>query len=539
MSAPTTTTSTTSTTTATTTTTSNNNNNNNNNDSAPPSPILDHKNTFTVTDNRTGKTYTIPISHETVKSVDFRQIKELPSDFGTMIYDPGYYNTAVCKSNICYIDGEKGVLEYRGYAIEDLANNSSFLEVAYLLIYGGLPNNDQLTLWSTKIMNHTFIHENLIQLMKSFRYDAHPMGMLISSMSAMSTFYPEANPALRGADIYKNKALMNKQIFRILGKLPTIAACAYRHRIGRPYNNPINTLSFTENFLYMLDRLSETNYKPHPTLTRALDKLFIIHADHELNCSTATMRQISSTLVDPYTAVAGAAGALYGPLHGGANEAVLRMLEHIGSVENIPSFLEQVKQKKQRLMGFGHRVYKSYDPRAKILKDVTNEVFDLLGRNPLMEIAIELERLALTDKYFVDRQLYPNVDFYSGIIYKTMGFPTDMFPVLFSIPRAAGWLAHWVESVSDPDLRIFRPRQVYLGKRGLKYVPLSQRSATPQDALSSYASGMSSRRQVSDGLQGVKYDETNAIPKTANGSKSSLSQSIEDSFGLNDKLNIK
>eukprot|EP01133_Synstelium_polycarpum_P019214 gene19214-23021_t len=502
--------------------------------SAPSSPPLvgadGKKNTFTIIDNRTGKSVEIPVSHDTVKSIDFRQIRELPADFGTMIYDPGYYNTAVCKSQITYIDGEKGILEYRGYDIEDLASNSSFLEVAYLLIYGALPNCDQLNLWSTKIMNHTFIHENLIQLMKSFRYDAHPMGMLISSMSAMSTFYPEANPALKGADIYRNKALMNKQIFRILGKLPTIASCAYRHRIGRPYNNPINTLSYTENFLYMLDRLSETNYKPHPTLTRALDKLFIIHADHELNCSTATMRQISSTLVDPYSAVAGAASALYGPLHGGANEAVLHMLQAIGDVKNIPTFLEQVKQKKQRLMGFGHRVYKSYDPRAKILKEVSQEVFALLGKNPLMEIANELERVALTDQYFIDRQLYPNVDFYSGIIYKTMGFPTDMFPVLFSIPRAAGWLAHWVESISDPELRIFRPRQIYLGKRGLKYTPMQSRVVQPQSELSSYASGFSSRRQVSDEHKEV-YDETNAIPKTANGSKSSINQSIEASFG--------
>eukprot|EP01132_Coremiostelium_polycephalum_P001993 gene1993-2454_t len=504
--------------------------------------VKEIKNTFTVIDNRTGKSYEIPISNETVKSIDFRAIKENPIDFGTMLYDPGYYNTAVCKSQITYIDGERGILEYRGYDIEDLAQNSSFLEVSYLLIYGSLPTREQYNLWTTKIMNHTFIHENLIQLMKSFRYDAHPMGMLISSMSAMSTFYPDANPALSGFDVYKNKALMNKQIFRILGKLPTIAACAYRHRIGRPYNNPINTLSYTENFLYMLDRLSETNYKPHPTLTRALDKLFIIHADHELNCSTATMRQLSSTLVDPYTAVAGSAGALYGPLHGGANEAVLKMLTVIGSVSNIPNFLEQVKQKKQRLMGFGHRVYKSYDPRAKILKDVVKEIFDLLGVNPLMEIAVELERLALSDQYFIDRQLYPNVDFYSGIIYKTMGFPVDMFPVLFSIPRAAGWLAHWVEALSDPDIRIFRPRQIYLGQRGTKYIPLDDRSPqshqSSSNQLSSYASGLSSRRQVSESddtttttTSNIYNDETAAIPKTANRSKSVLSQSIEKSFG--------
>ncbi|KAM9964550.1 hypothetical protein ACTFIW_004320 [Dictyostelium discoideum] len=499
--------------------------NNNNN------KTTEKKNTLTVIDNRTGKSYEIPINHETVKSIDFRAIKEQSIDFGTMIYDPGYYNTAVCKSQITYIDGDRGILEYRGYPIEQLAEKSSFLEVSYLLIYGDLPSKEQSNLWNTKIMNHTFIHENLISMMKSFRYDAHPMGMLISSLSAMSTFYPEANPALAGVDIYKNKQLMNKQIFRILGKLPTIAACAYRHRIGRPYNDPSNTLSYTENFLYMLDRLSESNYKPHPVLTRALDKLFIIHADHELNCSTATMRQIASTLVDPYTACAGSAGALYGPLHGGANEAVLRMLEAIGTVENIPKFIEQVKQKKQRLMGFGHRVYKSYDPRAKILKSVTMEIFALLGKNPLMQIATELERLALSDSYFIERQLYPNVDFYSGIIYKSMGFPTDMFPVLFSIPRAAGWLAHWVEELADPELRIFRPRQIYLGRRNMNYVPMDARQAQQHNSgekLSSFSSGFDRRRDVSEELFNF---EDGAIPKTATGSKSQLSASIEQSFG--------
>lgn len=463
------------------------------------------RNTFTITDNRTGKSYELPVDeHGSIKATDLRQIKERREDFGTMSYDPGYFNTAVCKSKITYIDGDKGILEYRGYPIEQLAEKSTFLEVSFLLIYGYLPKQGQLDFWTKRIMMHTFIHENLVELMKNFRYDAHPMGMLISTISAMSTFYPEANPALEGSDIYKNQSLMNKQIFRLLGKMPTIAACAYRHRIGRPYNNPTNTLSYTENFLYMLDRLSETDYKPHPVLTRALDKLFIVHADHELNCSTATMRQIGSSLVDPYTAVSGAASALYGPLHGGANEAALKMLEEIGSVENIPAFIASVKRKERKLFGFGHRVYKSYDPRAKILKEVCDEVFGLLGKNPLMEVAMELEKQALSDSYFIDRSLYPNVDFYSGIIYKTMGFPTDMFPVLFSIPRCAGWLAHWVEMIGDPDLRIFRPRQLYIGKRNLQYIDAADRAdtATP---IQSYSTDISARRNASDQM---------AIPKT-------------------------
>jgi len=353
-------------------------------------------------------------------------------------------------------------------------------------------------------MKHTYLHENLIQMLKTFRYDAHPMGIIISSLSALSTFYPFANPALQGANLYdKNENIRNKQIYRILGKLPTIAACAYRHRIGKPYTNPAMHLGYCENFLYMLDRLSETEYKPNPVLARALNKLFIIHADHELNCSTAAMRHLASSKVDPYTAMAGAAGALYGPLHGGACEAVLRMLEQIKTKENIPLFLQQVKSKDKLLMGFGHRIYKSYDPRARIVRKVAEEVFNILGKEPLIEVAAELEKIALSDPYFVERKLYPNVDFYTGIIYKAMGFPTDLFPVLFCIPRAAGWLAHWVESLDDPDTKIYRPRQVYLGEDQRKFVPMDQRAPDPaiskkKRVLDAYVSTMSRRRDVAE-----------------------------------------
>lgn len=420
------------------------------------------------------------------------------------------------------INGNKGKLEYRGYDIEDLVENSSFLEVSYLLIYGELPTMSQLSKWQTKIMNHTFIHEDLLQQMRGFRYDAHPMGMLISSIASLGTFYGDANPALQGTDIYKtNIALRNKQIFRILGKLPTIAACAYRHRIGRPYNMPVNDLSYTENFLYMLDRLNEDHYKPHPVLAKALEKLWIIHAEHGLNCSTATMRQLVSTNVDPYSAIAGSAAALYGPLHGGANEAVLRMLKAIGTKENVPAFLEDVKQKKKRLMGFGHRVYKSYDPRAKILKNIANDVFDLLGSNPLMEVALELEKRALEDDYFRTRKLFPNLDFYSGLIYNAMGFPTDMFPVLFTIPRAAGWLAHWVESIdSDPsESKIFRPKQIYSGPDPREYDWVEDRKSEgtveKDSKLDSYKSTLDKRRQISTTSLSSLEQEVFNIPKTA------------------------
>jgi len=356
---------------------------------------------LTITDSRTGKSFRVAINNDTIPASIFKQA-------GVAVYDPGYLNTAVCRSKVCYIDGDNGILRYRGYPIEQLAEHSTFLEVAYLIIYGELPTPTEYQHWQQKIMTHTYLHENLLQLMKSFRYDAHPMGMLISTMAAMSTFHPEANPALQGPDIYKNPHMRNKQIFRILGKLPTVAACAYRHRIGRPYNYPSSEpLSYTENFLYMLDRLSEPHYKPDPRLARALDVLFIIHADHELNCSTAAMRHLGSSLVDPFTAVSGAAGALFGPLHGGANEAVLRMLESIGSIEKIPAYIEAVKQKKKLLFGFGHRIYKNYDPRAKILKRYLDEVYSITGKNPLLDVAYELERIALSDEYFVSRKLYP------------------------------------------------------------------------------------------------------------------------------------
>jgi citrate synthase len=419
-----------------------------------------------------------------------------------MVFDPAFMNTAVATSKITYVDGEKGELRYRGYRIEDLVANCSFLEVAFLLIYGELPTSKQFQDWENKVMTHTYIHENLISQMKTFRYDAHPMGMLISSVAALSTFYEEANPALKGPMLYKNQNLRNKQIFRILGKLPTIAACAYRHRIGRPYNNPVNHLSYTENFLYMMDRLSETDYRPHPKLAKALDVCFILHADHEMNCSTAAMRHVGSSLVDPYTAVACAAGALYGPLHGGANEGVLHMLEEIGHPSKIPQFLSDVKAKKRKLMGFGHRIYKNYDPRATILKQVAMEVFELCGKTPLYEIAVELENQALKDEYFVSRLLFPNVDFYSGLIYQAMGFPTDMFPVLFSIPRAAGWLAHWIEMLDDPDLKIFRPRQKYIGFSERSFIPIEERVEEPHTPnIPMYYSAYGVRRTVTQKWQ--------------------------------------
>ncbi|KAI9340166.1 citrate synthase [Zopfochytrium polystomum] len=434
---------------------------------SPPAPPPGGVRLLTVTDHRTGKTHYVPVEEDTIHSSFFDQL-------GLAVYDNGYLNTSVCRSSICYIDGEKGILRYRGYPIEELAEKSSFLEVSYLLIYGELPTARQLDTWTTRIMRHTFVHENMIDYLKSFRYDAHPMGMIVSSIAAMSTFHPEASSALHGEQIYEDEAVVNKQIFRLLGKVPTLAAIAYRHRIGRPYVYPSNELDFVGNFLYMMDRLSETSYKPNPTLVRALDIIFILHADHELNCSTSAMRQLGSTGIDPFTCVAGSAAALYGPMHGGANEAALRMLEEIGSVENIPAFIEQVKAKKRKLMGFGHRVYKFYDPRAKLMRQTAEKVFEVMGRSPLIDIAVELERIALSDEYFIKRNLYPNVDFYSGIIYKAMGFPTDFYPVLFAIARTAGWLAHWREQLSERT-PIFRPAQAYDGVSPREYVPIDQR----------------------------------------------------------------
>jgi citrate synthase len=426
------------------------------------------KNTLTVTDNRTGKTYELPIENDTIRAINLREIKVKDDDFGLMAYDPAYLNTASCKSTITYIDGRQGILRYRGYPIEQLAEDSTYLGVAYLLIYGELPNKEQLDYWTNRIMRHTYIHENLTSLMRSFRYDAHPMGILISSLAALSTFHPEARNI-------EDPEIQQKQIWRILGKLPTIAAFAYRVRIGRPFNYPDSTLGYTTNFLYMLDHMNERDYEVNPILARALSILFILHADHEQNCSTSTMRAIGSSGVDPYSAMAGAAAALYGPLHGGANEAVLRMLTQIGSISNIPAYIERVKKGEVRLMGFGHRVYKNYDPRAKIIKKVAYDVFEVTGSNSLIDMALELERIALSDEYFVSRKLYPNVDFYSGIIYQAMGFPVDMFPVLFAIPRASGWLAQWVEMINDPEQRIARPRQIYLGSDKREYVPVNKR----------------------------------------------------------------
>ncbi|KAI9011468.1 citrate synthase-like protein [Gaertneriomyces semiglobifer] len=425
-----------------------------------------------VTDHRTGKTHVVPVEEDTIPSSFFNQL-------GLTVYDNGYLNTAVCRSSISFIDGDKGILRYRGYDIEDLASHSSFLEVSYLLIFGDLPTQEQLDTWETRVMRHTFIHENLIDYLRSFRYTAHPMGMMVSALSAMSTFHPEASTALQGDHIYSSPSMITKQIFRCLGKVPTLAACAYRHRIGRPYNTPSNEFTYTENFLFMLDRLSENNYVPNPKLAHALDVIFILHADHELNCSTAAMRQLTSTSLDPFTCLAGAASALYGPSHGGANEAALKMLEEIGDVSNIPTFIQEVKDKKRRLMGFGHRVYKSYDPRAKILKGIAEEVFEIMGRDKLIDVAVELERIALNDEYFIKRNLYPNVDFYSGIIYKAMGFPTDFFPVLFCIARTAGWIAHWYEQLENP-IPIFRPKQAYDGQEPRPYIPVAERPAVPK-----------------------------------------------------------
>ena len=386
-----------------------------------------------------------------------------------MSYDPAFMNTAACSSYITYIDGDKSILRYRGYPIEQLAEKSNFLEVAYLLIYGELPTAEQFDYWVNRIVRHTFIHENLVKIIESFRYDAHPMGILISSVAAMSTFHPEARNV-------RDPEVREKQIWRILGKLPTIAAFAYRVRIGRPHNYPDISRGYTGNFLYMLDYMNEHDYEVHPTLSKALDLLFLLHADHEQNCSTATMRAVGSSLVDPYSAVAAAAAALYGPLHGGANEAVLRMLEEIGSVSAVPAYIERVKSGELRLMGFGHRIYTSYDPRASIIKKVAYEVFEVTGNNPLINIAMELERIALQDEYFISHRLYPNVDFYSGIILQAMRFPTDMFPVLFAIPRAAGWLAQWIEMLDDSEQKIARPRQIYLGSECRDYVSVDERT---------------------------------------------------------------
>ena len=425
---------------------------------------------LTIVDNRTGKKYDLPIYDGTIRAMDLRQIRNAPDDFGLMTYDPAFLNTANCRSAITYIDGDKGVLLYRGYPIEQLAENSNYLETAYLILFGNLPTEAELQSWTREITLHTMLHENIKKFMEGFRYDAHPMGIFISTVGALSTLNPDAKNIFDG-----NSRIL--QTRRLIAKVPGIAAYAFRHSIGRGYNYPDNDLSFTGNFLNMLFKMTELKYQPNPVLERALDVLFILHADHEQNCSTATMRNIGSSHVDPYCALAGAAAALYGPLHGGANEAVLRMLSEIGSVSKVPEFIKKVKsgEGKERLMGFGHRVYKSYDPRAKVIKRIADLVFTVTGKNPLLEIALELERIALEDEYFVSRKLYPNVDFYSGLIYQAMGFPVEMFPVLFAIPRTAGWVAQWEEMLLDPEQKIARPRQVYVGPPKRDYVPRDQR----------------------------------------------------------------
>jgi citrate synthase len=424
--------------------------------------------TLTITDNRTGKQYELPIENGTIKAMDLRQIKAGADDFGLMTYDPAFMNTASCKSRITFIDGDKGILEYRGYPIDQLAEKGSYLEVAYLLLHGELPTTEQLKSWTRNITYHTFINENIKKVIDGFHYNAHPMGMFEATLGALSTFYPDAK------EIF-DKESRSKQIFRLIAKVPTIAAFAYRHRIGMQYAYPDNDLSYEGNFLNMMFKTTELKYQPDPILERALTVLFILHADHEQNCSTNAMRSIGSAHTDPFSALAGAAAALYGPLHGGANEMVLRMLREIGSASNVPGYIKRVKDGEFRLMGFGHRVYKNYDPRATIIKKVAYEVFEVTGKDPLLDIALELERIALEDDYFVKRRLYPNVDFYSGIIYQAMRFPVDMFPVLFAIPRTSGWLAQWVEMLEDEDQKIARPRQIYLGSRTRDYVPIEQR----------------------------------------------------------------
>ena len=413
---------------------------------------------LTITDDRTGKSYTLPIENGTVRAMDLRQIKTDEDDFGLMTYDPALMNTASTKSAITFIDGDKGILEYRGYPVEQLAERGNFLEVAYLILFGEMPNEEQLAAWTYDITHHTFVHENIKTLMQAFRYDAHPMGMFISTVAALSTFYPDANKV---SDADNRLA----QIKRLIAKVPTIAAYTYRHNRGLRYIYPDNDLSYTGNFLNMMFKMTDAKYTPNPALEHALDVLFILHADHEQNCSTNAMRAIGSSCVDPYSAMAGAAAALYGPLHGGANEEVLKMLSRIDDTRNIPEFIQRVKNGEGKLMGFGHRVYKNYDPRARIIKRVADEVFEVTGRNRLLDIALELERIALEDEYFISRKLYPNVDFYSGIIYQAMGLPATMFPVMFAIPRTVGWLAQWQEMITDPEQKITRPRQIFVGHR--------------------------------------------------------------------------
>jgi citrate synthase len=425
-------------------------------------------NTLTIVDNRTGKTYEIPIQDGAIRAADLRQIKTGADDFGMLSYDPAYLNTAACRSAISYIDGDRGILRYRGYPIEELAERSTFLETAYLLLFGELPKPAELDQWVNDITHHTIIHENIKKFIDGFHHDAHPMGVFVSTVAALSTFYPEAkhigDPTSR-----------RDQIHRLIAKTPTLAAFAHRHTVGMPYAYPDNDLSYAGNFLNMMFKATEVKYKPHPVLERALDVLFILHADHEQNCSTSAMRGVGSAHADPYSSMAAAAAALYGPLHGGANEEVLRMLREIGSKDKVPAYIERVKRGDVKLMGFGHRIYKNYDPRARIIKQVADEVFAVTGKNPLIDLALELERIALQDDYFVSRKLYPNVDFYSGIIYEAMRLPVDMFPVLFAIGRTPGWLAQWQEMLTDKEQKIARPRQLYVGAPVRDYQPIEKR----------------------------------------------------------------
>src|SRR5688500_4140136 len=426
------------------------------------------RDSLTVTDNRTGETFEVEITDGTVKAMDFRQMKVSEDDFGLMTFDPAFTNTASCRSAVCFIDGEAGVLEYRGYPIAELCEKSTYLEVAYLLIYGELPTQEQLDEWIFEITHHTFVHENIKKFVEGFRYNAHPMGMLLATAGALSTFYPDAS----NIDDQQERHMA---AVRLIAKMPTLAAFAYRHNLGLPYVYPDNDLSYPGNFLSMMFKMTEVKYEPDPRLERALDVLWILHADHEQNCSTNAVRGVGSSQVDPYSAVAAGVAALYGPLHGGANEAVLKMLERIETADNIPDFLERVKSRDEKLMGFGHRVYKNFDPRANIIKKHVEEVFEVTGKNPKLDIATELEKRALDDEFFTDRKLYPNVDFYSGLIYEALGIPMDMFTVIFAIPRTSGWIAQWLEMVTDPDTKIARPRQIYTGARESRYVPIGER----------------------------------------------------------------
>jgi citrate synthase len=433
-----------------------------------PRPAIAKNDTLTVTDNRTGQSYEIPITDGTLRAMDLRQIKTGPDDFGLMAYDPAFNNTAACRSRITMIDGDKGILNYRGYPIEQLAESSTYLETAYLILFGELPSRTQYDDWIHDITHHTILHENIKKFIEGFRYDAHPMGMLVSTVAALSTFYREAS-------LIFDAGSRRRQQVRLIAKLPTLAAFTYRYSVGLPYAYPDNDLSYTGNFLNMMFKMTEVKYKPNPVLERALDVLFILHADHEQNCSTSAMRGVGSSHADPYSAVAAAVAALYGPLHGGANEMVLRMLDEIGSKSRVPEYVKRVKAGEMKLMGFGHRVYKNYDPRARIIKQMADQVFEITGANPRLEIALELERIALQDDYFIQRKLYPNVDFYSGLIYQSMRFPIEAFPVLFAIPRVSGWLAQWEEMLLDPEQKISRPRQIYTGTDRRDYIAMEDR----------------------------------------------------------------